>query len=136
MSRQFEADAVAALLTSASVGPSALVVAGEPGIGKTTLWLATVDQARQRGIRVLSARAAQAESVLAYGSLADLLGEVDDAAFAVLPYPQRVALDRALLRMDADGVASDHRAVSAAFASVIAGLAAESPVLLAIDDLQ
>jgi DNA-binding CsgD family transcriptional regulator len=136
MSRQFEADAVAALLTSASVGPSALVVAGEPGIGKTTLWLAAVDQARGRGIRVLSARAAQAESVLAYGSLADLLGEVDEAAFADLPYPQRVALDRALLRMDADGVATDHRAVSAAFATVIAGLGAESPVLLAIDDLQ
>ena len=136
MSRQVEADAVAAFLTSASVAPSALVVSGEPGIGKTTLWLAALDQARERGIHVLSARAAQAESVLAYGSLTDLLGGVDEAAFADLPYPQRVALDRALLRMGADGIATDHRAVSAAFTSVIEGLAAESPVLLAIDDLQ
>jgi ATP/maltotriose-dependent transcriptional regulator MalT len=136
MSRQVETPAVAALLASASVRPSALIVAGEPGIGKTTLWLAAVDQARERGICVLSARAAQAESVLAYGSLADLLGGVDEAAFVDLPYPQRVALDRALLRMDADGVATDHRAVSAAFTSVIASLARTSPVLLAIDDLQ
>lgn len=136
MSRRVETPAVAALLASASVRPSALVVAGEPGIGKTTLWLAAVDQARERGICVLSARAAQAESVLAYGSLADLLGGFDEAAFVDLPYPQRVALDRALLRMDADGVATDHRAVSAAFTSVIASLARKSPVLLAIDDLQ
>lgn len=136
MGRQLGADAVAALLTSAAVGPAALVVAGEPGIGKTTLWLAAVDRARERGMRVLSARAAQAESVLAYGSLADLLGGVEAAAFADLPYPQRIALDRALLRMDADGVATDHRAVSAAFAAVIGSLATESPVLLAIDDLQ
>lgn len=127
---------MAALLTSAAVGPAALVVAGEPGIGKTTLWLAAVDQARERGMRVQAARAAQAESVLAYGSLADLLSGVDEAAFADLPHPQRVALDRALLRLDAGDVATDHRAVSAAFSAVIEGLAAKSPVLLAIDDLQ
>lgn len=136
MSRQVEAPAVAALLASASVGPAALIVEGEPGIGKTTLWSSVCQDALARGFRVLSARAAQAESVLAYGSLADLLSEVDEAAFADLPYPQRVALDRALLRMDAGGAATDHRAVSAAFASVIEHLAARSPVLLAIDDLQ
>jgi hypothetical protein len=45
-----------------------LLVEGEPGIGKTTLWLAAAQQAREQGFHVLSARAAAAESVLAYGS--------------------------------------------------------------------
>lgn len=126
---------MAEFLTSASVAPSALVVQGEAGIGKTTLWLAAVDQAREQGFHVLSARAAQAESVLAYGSLADLLGDVDEAAFAHLPGPQRLAVDRVLLRAEAD-LATDQRAVAAALLSVVTGLADDSPVLLAVDDLQ
>ena len=126
---------MAEFLTSASVEPSALVVQGEAGIGKTTLWLAAVDQAREQGFHVLSARAAQAESVLAYGSLADLLGDVDEAAFAHLPGPQRLAVDRVLLRAEAE-LATDQPAVAAAFLSVVAGLAGRSPVLLAVDDLQ
>ena len=50
--------AVATFLASACAGPSGLVVEGEPGIGKTTLWLAAIEQARERGFLVLSARAA------------------------------------------------------------------------------
>jgi hypothetical protein len=34
-------------------------------MGKTTLWLAGLERARDRGFRVLSARTAQANSVLA-----------------------------------------------------------------------
>ena len=49
---------------------------GEAGIGTTTLWLAALEQAREQGFRTLSARAWEAESVLAYGSVADLLGDV------------------------------------------------------------
>jgi ATP/maltotriose-dependent transcriptional regulator MalT len=126
---------VAEFLTSASAEPAGLVVQGEAGIGKTTLWLAAVDQAREQGFHVLSARAAQAESVLAYGSLADLLGDVDEAAFAHLPGPQRLAVDRVLLRAEAE-LATDQPAVAAAFLSVVMGLADRSPVLLAVDDLQ
>jgi ATP/maltotriose-dependent transcriptional regulator MalT len=116
--------------------PAGLVLEGEPGIGKTTLWLAVVDQARERGFTVLSARAAQAESVLAYGSLADLLGTVDTGAFTNLPMPQRRALDLVMLRVSADGAATDRRAVGAAFLSVVDFLAQDTPVLIAIDDLQ
>ena len=58
--------AVADFLGSAHQGASALVIQGEAGIGKTTLWLAALQQARDRGFAVLSARAAAAETVLAY----------------------------------------------------------------------
>jgi DNA-binding NarL/FixJ family response regulator len=136
VSRLVEARAVTDFLSAASREPSGLVVEGEPGIGKTTLWLAAVEQARDRGFQVLSARPAAAESVLAYGSLADLLGEVEAATWADLPDPQRHAMDRMLLRVNADGLATDQWAVAASFLSIVEGLAEEAPVLIAIDDLQ
>ena len=136
LSREPEDRAVPDFLTSACSEPSALVIAGEPGIGKTTSWLAAVALAGQRGFRVLSARAAAAESVLAYGALADMLAGVDAAALADLPHPQRLAVDRILLRASADGAAVDQHAVSAGFLSVVERLGEQSPVLVAIDDLQ
>jgi DNA-binding CsgD family transcriptional regulator len=72
---------------------------------------------------------------MAYASLADLLGDVDEAALSGLPHPQRHAIDRVLLR--AEGTEpTDQRAVAAGALSVIEGLADETPILLAVDDLQ
>lgn len=136
VSREIESHAIADFLTATVAEPHGLVIEGEPGIGKTTLWLTAVQQARERGFRVLSARAASAESVLAYASLADLLRGVEETAQSTLPEPQRTALDRALLRTDTDGAATDQQAVAAGFLSVVEGLANEAPVLVAIDDLQ
>jgi len=107
--------AISDFLTAASIEPTALVVEGEPGIGKTTLWLHAVEQARERGFRVLSARSAAAESVQAYASLADLLNEVDESVWADLPEPQRLAMDRVLLRAENNDTATDLRAVAAGF---------------------
>ncbi len=58
VSRAVEAGAVARFLVAAANEPSVLVVQGEPGIGKTTLWVAGIEQARAHGFRVLSAHAA------------------------------------------------------------------------------
>jgi ATP/maltotriose-dependent transcriptional regulator MalT len=136
VSRDVESRAVGEFLASVTSGPSALVVEGAAGIGKTTVWLAALERALVGGFRVLSTRATEAESVLAYTSLAALLDELDDAAFAELPAPQRLAIDRVLLRRSADGPVTDQRAVGAAFLSVVERLAEESLVLVAIDDLQ
>jgi hypothetical protein len=135
-SRPDETRAVADFLTAAAIEPAALVMEGEPGIGKTTLWLHAVDEARERGFRVLLARSAAAESVLAYATLADLLGGVDGSVWADLPEPQRIAMDRVLLRAENDDAATDLRAVAAGFLSAVEGLVESTPVLLAIDDLQ
>ncbi|MGV0795224.1 ATP-binding protein, partial [Mycolicibacterium sp. XJ1819] len=134
--REGESRAVEAFLACVPAGPSALVLEGEPGIGKTTVWLAALDRAREHGFRVLASRASSAESVLAYSSLAALLSDVDDALFEELPPPQRLAVDRVLLRVSAGGPITDQRAVSAAFIFVVQRLATLSPVLLAVDDLQ
>ncbi|MGD1348667.1 AAA family ATPase [Mycobacterium seoulense] len=133
--RQAEERALVDFLDSALRAPSALIIEGEPGIGKTTLWLDAVDRARERAFRVLTGRAAAAESVLAYTTLADLLSDVDPAIWAELPEPQRHGLDAALLRRR-DTQDTDARAVAAAFVAVLDQLATQGPVIVAIDDLQ
>jgi DNA-binding CsgD family transcriptional regulator len=133
--RPTETRVVEDFLTSASIAPSALVIEGDPGIGKTTLWLSALNQARRRGFAVLAARASATDSVLAYTSLADLLADAGLDA-TPLPDPQRLAIDRILLRANTDGQPTDQRTVGAAFVSVIQILAAASPVLVAVDDLQ
>jgi DNA-binding CsgD family transcriptional regulator len=134
-SRPTEEQALSEFLDSAAGAPSALLVDGEAGIGKTALWLAGLERARDRGFQVLSARVANAQSVLAYAPLADLLTGVDPDTWAELPGPQRTALDRLLREQVADAV-TDRRAVAAEFLSVVDRLTDHGPVLLAIDDLQ
>jgi DNA-binding CsgD family transcriptional regulator/tetratricopeptide (TPR) repeat protein len=136
VSRPLEFRAVTEFLRSASHEPSGLVIEGEPGIGKTTLWLSAIEQARDNGYQVLSARVGQAESVLAYAAVADLLRDIDDTVLAGLPEVQRVAVDRVLLRASSEDHTTDQHVVAAAFAAVFDRLTTDSPVLIAIDDLQ
>lgn len=136
MSREASEPAVNEFLHSAPNAPSALVIHGDPGIGKTTLWLDALRCAGERGFRVLAARTAAAESVLAYAALADLLSTVDDSTWADLPAPQRQSLDAAILRHRDNPREADPRAVAAGFLAVINALSAQGPVLVGIDDLQ
>jgi hypothetical protein len=96
VSRRAEEQALVQFLALASSQPCALIVEGDPGIDKTTLWLDALTRARGRGFRVLTTRAAVAESVLAYTALADLLSDVDESMWADLPGPQRHGVDAAL----------------------------------------
>jgi DNA-binding CsgD family transcriptional regulator len=134
--RTDELSALTALLDGAAARPAALILEGDPGIGKTTLWRAGCALARERGFRVLDATPASAEVRLAYAGLADLLSGLDADASVGLPEPQREALDAALLRGAGAGRPPDRRAVAAALLTVVEGLARTSPVLVAVDDLQ
>lgn len=134
--RTVELQAVDILLMRATARPSALVIAGESGIGKTTLWNEAVEHARRAGYRVLSARAGEAESVLTYAAVADLLADVEPDVLDQLPDLQRIAVDRVLLRASADGPPTDQRVTAAALVSVVTALTVRSPVLIAIDDAQ
>lgn len=136
VSRPHELRLVSQFLRSAAHEPSALVIEGEPGIGKTTLWLSSVEQARDDGFQVFAARVGQAESVLAYAAVADLLRGVDAAVLADLPDVQRIAIDQVLLRASTEDHTTDQRVVAAAFAAVFDRLTANAPVLVAIDDAQ
>ncbi|OYN82369.1 helix-turn-helix transcriptional regulator [Mycolicibacterium sphagni] len=135
--RRDEITAISNLLATVAAGSAGFVIEGDPGIGKTTVWLHGLQLARTNGFRVLAARGTAAESVLAYAALADLLADVDPALWTDLPAPQRHGLAAALLREPDTGASPlDQRAVGAALLAVLRRLAAESPVILAIDDLQ
>lgn len=134
--REAELDLVAGFLTSLAQGPGTLVIAGQAGIGKTTLWQESVERARAASFVVLSARPAEAETAMAFAALADLLDPVIDRVLPDLPEPQRRALAVALLREDAGAEPLDPRAVSVATTSVLRALGQAAKVVLAVDDVQ
>ncbi|MEO7250645.1 MAG: AAA family ATPase, partial [Candidatus Limnocylindrales bacterium] len=130
-----EAAAVARFIERVPHGPVGLVIEGEPGIGKTTVWLEAVRLAREREYRVLQARPAESEAELSYAALADLVGGIFDEASRDLPTPQRRALEVALLRQEADERA-DPRTTASAFVGVLSSLTADRPLVIAVDDMQ
>jgi DNA-binding CsgD family transcriptional regulator len=133
--REHELDSLGAAVGGAADGFRALVLEGEPGIGKSTLWAATVEDARGRSLSVLAARPAEAEQRLPHVVLGDLLADVDRSVFAALVPPRRRALERALLLGEAAGDdAVDPRALGLAVGDVLQRLADPNPVLVAIDD--
>ena len=134
--REDELASLHAFVGRAEEGPAALVLEGEAGIGKSTLWLAGVDRARHLGLRVLSSRPAEAERGLAHAGLGDLFDDVLDDVLPALPEPRRRALEVALLLAEAPVDAVDPRALGIATRSALQLLAEEGPVVVAIDDLQ
>lgn len=136
LGRESELSELQRFAASIPQGPSALLLEGAAGIGKTTLWLEAGTMAQRAGCRVLWARASESEARLSYTALGDLLDGVVDDSLPQLPAPQRRALEAALLRSDAIGAAPDQRAVSLATRTVVHALAASAPLALAIDDIQ
>jgi len=134
--RDGELTAIDAFLARGASGPAALVLEGAPGIGKTTLWDCARDRARRANVQLLSSRAVDAEAKLAFASLADLLEPVAERALPLLPEPQRLALEVALLHASPHGAPSSPRVVAAATLSVLRLLAADRPLVIAIDDQQ
>ncbi len=134
--RDGELGHVAALLAQLEDGPAAIVFAGEPGIGKTTVLLAAAERARASSAVVLAAHPVEAEAELGFAALADLLAPVVDQLLPALPEPQRHALAVVLLLEEPGRRPLDRRAVCAAALSGLRMAAARGPVVLAIDDLQ
>ena len=133
--REEELAAIVRLLDAPEELPSAVVLWGEAGIGKTSLWLAGVKAAPAYGCRILSARPAEAEARFSFAGLSDLLDDDADDVLPELPPIQRRALEAALLLGESEISAGD-RAVAEAFLRALRLLAADRPVCVAIDDVQ
>src|SRR5436190_15018875 len=117
--RDEELALIEAILDRAETGFSGLVLEGEPGIGKTTLWTAGIERARERGFRVLVARPAEAERALSFAALSDLLdGEHEE--IANLPPAQRRPLAGALLLEE---VKVEPRAIAIALVALLRAVA-------------
>jgi DNA-binding CsgD family transcriptional regulator len=133
--REAECASVHAFLERPVEGPAAVVLEGEAGIGKSTLWLAGVETARERGLHVLSSRPVEAEQGLANVVLGDLFEGVLDDVLPALSPPRRRALEIALLVED-EPHGFDPRTLGVAVRSALEVLAAERTVVVAIDDVQ
>ncbi|MEJ2863707.1 LuxR family transcriptional regulator [Actinomycetospora flava] len=127
--RRAETAALDELLARAADGAgSALVLWGEPGIGKTALLEHAVDAAA--GATVLRCRGTRMETGLAFAALHELLWPVADR-LETLPDPQAAALRGALGLSPAP---ANRFLIGAAVLSLLAGLARERPVLVVVDD--
>ena len=114
----------------------ALVLEGEPGIGKTTLWRAALQLADEFGERVLAARPAGAEAQLSLSGLADLLQGVSPEVIRALPEIQQRALAVVLAEAATASEGLDGRVLGAAFLNLVRALAEKRPLVIAVDDLQ
>jgi DNA-binding CsgD family transcriptional regulator len=133
--REEELDAVVQLLDRRDLLPGTIVLHGQAGIGKTSLWLAGIDAASSRCSRTLFCRTFESETTFSYAGLADLLGAVADDVLSELPPIQRRALETALLLGESE-THVEERAVAAAFLAALRLLAADGTLCLAVDDVQ
>ena len=131
--RDDEVARVDALLDRVRDRGGALVIRGEPGIGKSAL----LDRARGRagssGARTLATVGVESESELAFAGLHQLLGPIG-GRIETLPDPQRQALDAAF--GVADLVEADPFRVALAAYRLLSDAADSSPLLLIADDAQ
>jgi DNA-binding CsgD family transcriptional regulator len=133
--RDAELAVVREFVASLGQAPKGLLLTGDPGIGKTTLWSAAVVEARSAGATVLVTQPAASDRELPFAGLNDLVGALLDEHGPTLPPPRRRSLESALLRAEADSP-SDRLAVSLAVLDILRLAAAERPVVIAVDDLQ
>ncbi|MDX6562944.1 MAG: hypothetical protein QOD65_2758, partial [Gaiellales bacterium] len=130
--RRSECGALDRLTDAVRAGESrALVVRGEPGVGKTALLEYTVEQAS--GCHVARAAGVQSEMELPFAGLHQLLAPTLDR-LERLPVPQRDAL-RTAFGVSA-GPAPDRFFIGLAVLSLLSDLAEDQPLICLVDDEQ
>src|SRR3977135_2165265 len=130
--RRSERDVLDRLIQAVRAGESrALVVRGEPGVGKTALLDYLAEQAS--GLRIARAAGIESEMELAFAGLHQLLAPMLDR-LERLPVPQRDALRTALGL--SPGSAPDRLFVALAVLSLLSDVAEERPLICVVDDEQ
>lgn len=130
--RATEQTAIERLITLAADGHSgALVLRGEPGIGKSALLAWAAENASRAGLRVLRVAGIEAEADLAFAGLVQLLWPVQDRIDA-LSDPQAAALRAVLGSGQPPG--RDRFLIGLAVLTLLADLADDGPLLCLVDD--
>ncbi|MET0751414.1 MAG: AAA family ATPase [Solirubrobacterales bacterium] len=130
--REAELERIEALLDDArGGGGGALLVRGEPGIGKTALLL----EARRRGagMSVVGASGVESEAELPFAALGELASPLL-TGLTGLPRPQAAAISSALALGVSEGVVNERLATFAGFLGLIRSAAAARPLLIVVDD--
>jgi DNA-binding CsgD family transcriptional regulator len=130
--RDEELDALRGFLHQVDAGGGALMVSGEPGVGKSALLDAAATHAYDLGLNVVRAAGAEFEVEVSFATLNQLLGpflglmpQLDQADWEALG--AAIQLGR--------GRTSDPTLVSTATLSLLRTAAEHQPVLLVVDDL-
>jgi predicted ATPase len=131
LGRDQEQALLTSLLDEVAVRGQALVLRGEPGIGKSRLLFETARQARERGMAMLTATGVQSEAHLPFAGLHQLLRPVRERAVELSPL-QRDALDAAFGLTGE--VAPEHYRIAMASLDLIAEVASDAPLLLVVED--
>jgi len=132
--RRTERDMLERLVDTVRAGESAaLVVHGDPGVGKTALLDHLAKRASGSGCQVARATGVQSEMELAFAGLHQLCAPMLNRAER-LPEPQRDALRTAFGL--AAGPPPDRFLVGLAVLSLLSGAAGERPLICLIDDEQ
>jgi DNA-binding CsgD family transcriptional regulator len=134
LGRDAEIELLASLLDGASGGGGgALVLHGEPGIGKSRLLAVAAELAREREFTVLSATGVQSEAHLAFAGLHQLLRPLRFHS-ANLPAAQRAVLDAAF--GPGQEPAPERFRIAMAVLDLLGEVAAEAPLLILAEDAQ
>ncbi|CAA9219068.1 MAG: hypothetical protein AVDCRST_MAG04-532 [uncultured Acetobacteraceae bacterium] len=131
--REHELARLEQLVDGVSERGAALLVRGEPGIGKSTLLAAAVRYAETAGMRVLRATGVQSETHLPFAGLHQLVLPVLDRA-EDLPPPQRTALFAAFGMVAAE--APDRFLIALALLELLSDVAERAPLLVVAEDAQ
>jgi DNA-binding CsgD family transcriptional regulator len=133
LGRDSEREAVSRLVATARLGVGgALVVTGEPGVGKTALLEDTLASLGE--LRVLRATGLEAERHIPFAGLLQLLRPALNCLEGLSP-PQAAALSGALALSEAGTQSGDRFVIGAAVLSLLCGYAEEGPVAVLVDDL-
>ena len=131
--RERELGMVHGLVEGVGHGGGALVVRGDPGIGKSAILAAVGTQATELGMAMLTTTGVQTETHLPFAGLHQLLQPIIPGAKG-LPARRRSALLAAFGL--ADVAAPDRFLIALAALELLADTAARSPVLLVVEDAQ
>jgi DNA-binding CsgD family transcriptional regulator/tetratricopeptide (TPR) repeat protein len=134
LGRAEECATVDGVLGQARAGASGvLLVAGEPGVGKSALLEYAAESASASGFQVVSASGAESEMELAFAGLQQLCAPLLDG-LAQLPGPQRSAIETAF--GVSAGVPPDPFFVGLGVLGLLAAAASARPLLCVVDDVQ
>lgn len=123
-----------AMIDGVRCGGAALMISGEPGIGKSTLLDVAQELAQDWGMRVLRLCGAPSEAHLSYSALQQALGSMLTQVDA-LPRRQRAALQAAFGLGD-EATAPDVFLVALATLTLLTQGATRKPMLMVADDIQ
>jgi tetratricopeptide (TPR) repeat protein len=132
LGRDRELVRLGALLDGSGEAGAALMLRGDPGIGKSRLLAAVVELAQTRGFLALRAQGVESQTTVAYTALHQILHPLL-ARLPTLPDRQATAL-RTLFGL-ADGPVPDPLLIRLGTLSLLEDAALRRPVLLAVEDV-